>query len=127
MATHSSILVWRISWTEEPGRLQSMGLQSPTRLSGFHFHFFSGRFYPRGHLEMSRDIVTPVNGGCVATGSSEQKPGMLLDILQYTTAPPLPACMHTNTATHANTPNISCICLNQFIFPFRASMSSFID
>ena len=27
-ATHSSILVWRIPWTEEPGRLQSMGLQS---------------------------------------------------------------------------------------------------
>ena len=27
MTTHSSILVWRISWTEEPGRLQSMGLQ----------------------------------------------------------------------------------------------------
>ena len=27
MATHSRILVWRISWTEEPGRLQSMGLQ----------------------------------------------------------------------------------------------------
>ena len=27
MATHSSILVWRIPWTEEPGRLQSMGLQ----------------------------------------------------------------------------------------------------
>ena len=24
-ATHSSILVWRIPWTEEPGRLQSMG------------------------------------------------------------------------------------------------------
>ena len=27
MATHSSILAWRIPWTEEPGRLQSMGLQ----------------------------------------------------------------------------------------------------
>ena len=27
MGTHSSILAWRISWTEEPGRLQSMGLQ----------------------------------------------------------------------------------------------------
>ena len=27
MATHSSILVWRRPWTEEPGRLQSMGLQ----------------------------------------------------------------------------------------------------
>ena len=25
MATHSSILAWRILWTEEPGRLQSMG------------------------------------------------------------------------------------------------------
>ena len=27
MATHSSILAWEIPWTEEPGRLQSMGLQ----------------------------------------------------------------------------------------------------
>ena len=26
MATHSSILAWRISWMEEPGTLQSMGL-----------------------------------------------------------------------------------------------------
>ena len=26
MAAHSSILAWRIPWTEEPGRLQSMGL-----------------------------------------------------------------------------------------------------
>ena len=27
MATHSSILAWRIPWTEEPGGLQSMGLR----------------------------------------------------------------------------------------------------
>ena len=27
MATHSSMLAWRIPWTEEPGGLQSMGLQ----------------------------------------------------------------------------------------------------
>ena len=27
MATHSSILAWRIPWTEDPGRLQSMELQ----------------------------------------------------------------------------------------------------
>ena len=27
MAPHSSILAWKIPWTEEPGRLQSMGLQ----------------------------------------------------------------------------------------------------
>ena len=34
MATHSSILAWEILWTEEPGRLQFMGLQkSWTRLN----------------------------------------------------------------------------------------------
>ena len=34
MTAHSSILAWRIPWTEEPGRLQSMGLQkSWTQLS----------------------------------------------------------------------------------------------
>ena len=27
MATHSRVLAWKISWTEEPGRLQSVGLQ----------------------------------------------------------------------------------------------------
>ena len=27
MATHSSIIAWKISWTEEPGELQSMGSQ----------------------------------------------------------------------------------------------------
>ena len=30
MATHSSILAWEIPWTEEPGRLQSMGSQTQT-------------------------------------------------------------------------------------------------
>ena len=33
MATHSSILAWKIPWTEEPGRLQSMGSQTQTQLS----------------------------------------------------------------------------------------------
>ena len=32
MASHSSILAWRIPWTEEPGGLQFMGSQSRTRL-----------------------------------------------------------------------------------------------
>ena len=44
MATHSSILAWRIPWMEEPGRLQSMGLQrvgynSATSLSLFTFRY----------------------------------------------------------------------------------------
>ena len=33
METHSSILVWKIPWTEKPGRLQSMELQSQTQLN----------------------------------------------------------------------------------------------
>ena len=33
MATHSSILAWKIPWTEEPGRLQTTGSQSWTQLS----------------------------------------------------------------------------------------------
>ena len=38
MATHSSILTWRISWTEEPVRLQSRELQSQTQLRNYHTH-----------------------------------------------------------------------------------------
>ena len=45
MATHSSILAWKISWTEEPGGLQSLGLQSQTQLST-HAHIL------HAHLEM---------------------------------------------------------------------------
>ena len=39
MAPHSSTLAWKIPWTEEPGRLQSMGLLSRTQLSNFTFTF----------------------------------------------------------------------------------------
>ena len=39
MATHSSTLAWKIPWTEEPRRLQSMGSLSRTRLSNFTFTF----------------------------------------------------------------------------------------
>ena len=43
IATHSCILAWRISRTQEPGGLQSTGLQSRTWLSNFHFHTFLHR------------------------------------------------------------------------------------
>ena len=59
MATHSSILAWRIPWTEEPGRLQSVGSQSQTRLSDYHFHF---QVWLRGsHSERLQE--TGVGGG----------------------------------------------------------------
>ena len=39
MAPHSSTLAWKTPWMEEPGRLQSMGSLSQTRLSDFTFTF----------------------------------------------------------------------------------------
>ena len=41
MATHSSVLVLEIPWTEEPGGLQSMGSQRIGQLSNWHFHSLS--------------------------------------------------------------------------------------
>ena len=38
MATHSSTLAWKIPWTEDPGRLQSLGLQLSDFTFTFHFH-----------------------------------------------------------------------------------------
>ena len=48
-ATHSGILAWRISWTEEPGGLQSKGLLRVGHdwLTYFHFHAPNS---PRGHF-----------------------------------------------------------------------------
>ena len=37
MATHSSILAWKIPWMAKSDRLQSMGLQSQTQLTSLHF------------------------------------------------------------------------------------------
>ena len=39
MAPHSSTLAWKIPWTEEPGRLQSMGSLESDTTEWLHFHF----------------------------------------------------------------------------------------
>ena len=39
MAPHSSTLAWKIPWMEEPGRLQSMGLEESDTTERLHFHF----------------------------------------------------------------------------------------
>ena len=51
MAPHSSTLAWKIPWTEEPGRLQSMGLlrvgqDSVTSLSLFTFMHWRRKWQP---------------------------------------------------------------------------------
>ena len=41
MAPHSSTLAWKIPWTEEPGRLQSMGSLTVGQDFTFTFHFYA--------------------------------------------------------------------------------------
>ena len=55
MATHSSVLVWRIPWTEEPGGRQSMGSQSRTRLSDFTSSHLGTTSKSSLHTPMARD------------------------------------------------------------------------
>ena len=53
MATHSSILTWRIPWTEETGRLQSMESQrSQTCLSNYNRHMYRHRKEISGCLQL---------------------------------------------------------------------------
>ena len=72
MAPHSSTLAWKIPWTEEPGRLQSLGSQR-VRLSDFTFSFH----FPALEKEMAthssvlawRVPGTAEPGGLLSVGS----------------------------------------------------------
>ena len=52
MATHSSILAWRIPWVEEPGGLQSTGRKESDTTERLHFHLpeVKARDYSRNDL-----------------------------------------------------------------------------
>ena len=56
MAIHSSILAWRIPWTEDPGGLQSMGCKELDTTEHFHLHLLpspGASFHLPPHLELS--------------------------------------------------------------------------
>ena len=60
METHSSILAWRMPWTEEPGSLQSMGSQRVIRDWSdwqFHFHTFTNTWWKVTHLHSHTHII----------------------------------------------------------------------
>ena len=73
MATHASTLAWKIPWTEEPGRLQSMGSLSQTRLSDFpftfHFHALEKAMATHSSVLAWRIPGIGVPGGLPSTGS----------------------------------------------------------
>ena len=70
MATHSSTLAWKIPWTEEPGRLQSMG---SLRLSNFtftfHFHALEKEMATHSSVLAWRIPGTGEPGGLPSRGS----------------------------------------------------------
>ena len=73
MATHSSTLAWKIPWTEEPGRLQSMGSLSRMRLSDFtftfHFHTLEKEMATHSSVLAWRIPGTGEPGGLLSMGS----------------------------------------------------------
>ena len=77
MAPHSSTLAWKIPWTEEPGRLQSMGslrvgLDWATSLSLFTFMYWRRKWQPT-------PVFLPGEQGC-AHSTGMGKPGGLLSV-----------------------------------------------
>ena len=73
MALHSSTLAWKIPQTEEPGRLQSMGSLSRTRLSDFtftfHFHALEKEMAPHSSVLAWRLPGTVEPDGLPSMGS----------------------------------------------------------
>ena len=74
MAPHSSTLAWKVPWTEEPGRLQSMGsLRGRTRLSNFtftfHFHALEQEMATHSSILAWRIPGTGEPGGLPSMGS----------------------------------------------------------
>ena len=73
MASHSSTLAWKIPWTEKPGRLQSMGSQSRTRLSDliltFHFYALEKKMATHSSVLAWRIPGTAEPGGLPSMGS----------------------------------------------------------
>ena len=73
MAPHSSTLAWKIPWTEELGRLQSMGSQSERQLSDFtftfHFHALEKEMAAHSSVLAWRIPGTGELGGLPSLGS----------------------------------------------------------
>ena len=73
MAPHSGTLAWKVSWTEEPGRLQSMGsLRAGYRQSNtstFHFHALEKEMATHSSVLAWRISGTGEPGGLPSVGS----------------------------------------------------------
>ena len=76
MAPHSGTLAWKIPWAEEPGRLQSMGSLSRTRLSKKRWQQYTEELYKKDlhDLDNHDGVITHLEPDileCEVTGPSE--------------------------------------------------------
>ena len=69
MATHSSTLAWKIPWTEETGRLQSMRSQMCNFTFTFHFHALEKEMVTHCSVLAWRVPGTGEPGGLLSMGS----------------------------------------------------------
>ena len=69
MAPHSSTLAWKIPWTEEPGRLQSMGSRLSDFTVAFHFHALEKEMATHSSVLAWRIPWTAEPGGLPSMGS----------------------------------------------------------
>ena len=87
MAPHSSTLAWKIPWTEEPGRLQSVGSLSQTWLSDFtftfHFHALEKEMATHSSVLAWRIPGTEEPGGLPSLGSHRVGHDIATNILSH--------------------------------------------
>ena len=69
MAPHSSTLAWKIPWTEEPGRLQSMGSLRVHTTEQLHFHALEKEMATHSSVLAWRIPGTGEPGGLLSVGS----------------------------------------------------------
>ena len=122
MAAHSSTLAWKLPWTKEPGRLQSMGSLSQTQLSDFtftfHFHALEKAMAPHSSVLVSirlsdfnnRNVfLTVVEGSCSRPRcwaeliSSEASPWLAYDHLLTVSLHDISSA-HTSSLVFLRTP-----------------------
>ena len=71
MAPHSSTFAWKIPWTEEPGRLQSMGSLESDTTEQLHFHALEKEMATHSSVLAWRIPGMAEPGGLPSMGSPE--------------------------------------------------------
>ena len=70
MATHSSILAWRIPWTEEPSRLQSIVTKRQIQLKGLNIQAWRALALENDTLHVVMENNIPINDNLIPTSNN---------------------------------------------------------